>query len=546
MADLANPHNSNPAPQPRRPTTAMSPTSTTSTTEPPPALATSKRKFHKLLENITRPTKRTHDASSSLIDRPTKRIRLDPTNPSKQPTAEDLRAEAHARVEAQILRRRLHPTRPSSARSRKGAKAESTPVKEPNYNPWSYPGFLRRLQTFSNVRLWSSKPDAINEVAWAKRGWVCLELNTVACKGGCEVRVVVSLRPELKDEEGRELEGSEDMSVDVSDELVRRIEDLIVQGHEEGCLWRDAACKDDVYRLPIARQGVWEEELRARYAAFSKAEGQLPQISDVESVVDVAQLARSLPPNFTQADVPDSTTDDPKEATDLPHAAPPQANTSLNDTALAFALHGWALSEDSTPDYPLATCSACFRRLGLWLFTQADRSESTPQNEGAIQSEETNHSEASSNDTTDTPRLDLSSQHRTYCPWINGTSQHMSGSLVGLSGIQVLARCIENEARFREGGLTSHPTTSRPGTPAGTVADGATDISDGFGLRNGESIREGEPQPRQSREELRAERQRVQEVQVKEDKERFAKLRALTKTLKLKGLGLKLRGKQFN
>ena len=50
---------------------------------------------------------------------------------------------------------------------------------------------------------------------WAKRGWVCEGWNTVACKGGCEQRVVVILRPKRKDKDGKEIDNSEDMSMEV-------------------------------------------------------------------------------------------------------------------------------------------------------------------------------------------------------------------------------------------------------------------------------------------------------------------------------------------
>ena len=50
---------------------------------------------------------------------------------------------------------------------------------------------------------------------WAKRGWICEGWNTVACKGGCEQRVVVILRPKRQDEDGKEIDNSEDMNMEV-------------------------------------------------------------------------------------------------------------------------------------------------------------------------------------------------------------------------------------------------------------------------------------------------------------------------------------------
>lgn len=104
----------------------------------------------------------------------------------------------------------------------------------------------------------------------------------------------------------------------------------------------------------------------------------------------------------------------------------------------------------------------------------------------------------------------------------------MSGTLSNLSGTAVLARCISNAAKFREGGLSSHPV-SRPATAVSAPMDGM------------EAEKEN-----MTPAEAKEEKQRQKDVQAADDRARFAKLRALTKTLKLKGLGLKLRGKQFN
>ena len=46
-----------------------------------------------------------------------------------------------------------------------------------------------------------------------------MDVNTVACKGGCERRVVVGLREMAVDEEGLEVEGSEDFSGEIGEQL---------------------------------------------------------------------------------------------------------------------------------------------------------------------------------------------------------------------------------------------------------------------------------------------------------------------------------------
>lgn len=190
---------------PPRPAPAISTATTTLSTPPihptpqvastsgmPAAVETSKRKFHQLLDNLTKAS-----APSSTKDSPLagpKRVRLEP----------------HRRI-----------TTPASRLVTSLDTASATPAtasgapEEPNYTPWSHGAFLTRLKTFADVSRWTSKPDAVNEVAWAKRGWVCAGLNTVSCRGGCEKRVVIALRPPRKDSSGAVIEGSEDYSVEI-------------------------------------------------------------------------------------------------------------------------------------------------------------------------------------------------------------------------------------------------------------------------------------------------------------------------------------------
>lgn len=165
------------------------------------SIETSKRKFHKLLDNLTsshpQPTPiLSKDISGPATKRPRlePRTRRNPTSITQFPRGTALTAHGTIKVGA-------HKT------------ASSKPP--PNYVPWSRELFLERLKTFADLRIWTSKPDAVNEVAWAKRGWVCDGLNRVACKGGCEERVVVALRPMRNDEDGAKIEGSEDYAVEI-------------------------------------------------------------------------------------------------------------------------------------------------------------------------------------------------------------------------------------------------------------------------------------------------------------------------------------------
>ncbi|KAJ9620221.1 Golgi membrane exchange factor (Ric1p-Rgp1p) subunit [Taxawa tesnikishii (nom. ined.)] len=242
----------------------------------PEALATIKRKFYKLLDppspstSLHRPPTNTSVAESAR--EPTaKRIRSDEASPS-------------AIILARIQARNASTTSVASKASTASSSKPAVPPKDPpNFLPWSHEGFLKRLKTFSPVTMWHPKPDAVNEVEWAKRGWSCVDTNTVACRGGCEKRVVVKLEPfarrpgagsdEDEGEEGEEGKGMGEEEDDEYDEqlehsLVERYRALIVNGHAEGCLWQQAGCKSDIYRLPVVRSTVWQPELKSRYASL--------------------------------------------------------------------------------------------------------------------------------------------------------------------------------------------------------------------------------------------------------------------------------------
>ena len=84
------------------------------------------------------------------------------------------------------------------------------------------------------------------------------------------------------------------------------------------------------------------------------------------------------------------------------------AQQQINEQAFTLAVFGWQAEEGHIKG--LATCEACFRRLGLWLFkkkpsiSEADRVE--------------DESAASMS------RLDVVTEHRDYCPWTNAAIQN--------------------------------------------------------------------------------------------------------------------------
>ena len=232
----------------------------------PVAVETSKRKFHQILDRLTngrQPTRASPSDSMSTSSSadisipPAKRTRLDPKSRLASIAPRPRYSLNQAIADSS---RRASLSSSEDERSKPPPKP-LTPKEPPYFNPWSHPDFLERLKTFSDLRNWGSKPDAINEVAWAKRGWVCDGKDRVACLRGCGKKIVVDTnKPALKRtseddgtsektgkandaEERTEAEEGDEDEEELEGRLVDKYRTLISEGHEEWCLWRTDGCK---------------------------------------------------------------------------------------------------------------------------------------------------------------------------------------------------------------------------------------------------------------------------------------------------------------
>ena len=205
------------------------------------ALETKKRKFHRVLESLTKPS--TSDQPSKPAPATTretvKKARLTKTDDP------DLSA-----ARSSILKVARPGTRTSSVSS----------TTRPSFVPWDRERFLERLETFRRVDRWSPKPSAISEVVWAKRGWVCADVARVSCVGGCGGSVVVKLPEELDELDGYDAEKvqerkevrmligllqyekHESTNQYIGGRLVEEYTKLLVDGHGENCPWKNKAC----------------------------------------------------------------------------------------------------------------------------------------------------------------------------------------------------------------------------------------------------------------------------------------------------------------
>ncbi|KAL8732575.1 MAG: hypothetical protein Q9181_003890 [Wetmoreana brouardii] len=411
----------------------------------PYALSTTKRKFHSILDSISNPSSTSLNADNAQHYASTTAT-IPP--PSSEPSAKKLklaRPTSTSKLSSSFASIR-------SASNRTTSSTASTMTEEkrpPNFAPWDRNQFLSRLETFRYVDRWVSKPDAINEVQWAKRGWRCVGKETVGCVGGCGSEVMISLEPSQEEQKPIEgLEPSEEAVDDYYDwreeaqkELVQRYTEMIVTEHDVGCLWRRKGCDDNIYRLPLAHQATTLRSLRDRYESLSAISSDLPSnISALENLNVsklIPHLFHILYPNFQRA-----RSDDHPSSPTITTGNPQAENVShptINPRALTLALLGWQTDQESTIS-GIATCTTCFRRLGLWLFksppsapTTSPTQPSSPQSANSDKSPPATSPTFSARSDPIINRLDPIGEHRDYCPWINARSQSRNPSAVDLT-----------------------------------------------------------------------------------------------------------------
>lgn len=225
----------------------------------PYALSTTKRKFHKILDSISNASStslaikddRTNASTATLppnLESPAKKPRLTrPTSALVQPTT----------INA--------PNQVSGLRSSKRQSSSPGMNEErrlPNFAPWDRTQFLERLKSFRHVDKWMGKPEKINEVHWAKRGWICVGKERVGCVGGCGKEVVIKLEDdgEERKREEHEASGSEDQGwrEDAQEELIEKYAAMITTEHDGGCLWRRRGCDGnyDLTRLSMRSTNI--------------------------------------------------------------------------------------------------------------------------------------------------------------------------------------------------------------------------------------------------------------------------------------------------
>ncbi|KAL6863660.1 C3HC zinc finger-like domain-containing protein [Trichoderma novae-zelandiae] len=308
------------------------------------------------------------------------------------------------------------------------------------YSPGDREELLRRLATFQEITDWTPKPDRINEVEWAKRGWVCQGKERVRCLL-CHKELVVKLRKEAA--EG----GDELTSAEVEAALVDKYAELIVSAHQSDCLWKRRGCDDSLIRLSFVSTKGAIEALKGRYEELCSRAAFLPYEFNIHlpEGMNLDEVISQLPSDFFTGRNP------------TPEPVRP---------ALALALLGWqGLTNTRIGAVPnTASCHTCQRRLGLWMFKSKEV-------------------DANGNVVVPAPMdyLDPEREHRFFCPWKNPAAQSRGHSITkddapDMPAWKILLQAIKNESDLRsvyEGRLkpSSKPAAAAtPSTPLKTTA----------------------------------------------------------------------------
>ncbi|KAK6846406.1 hypothetical protein PG987_001594 [Apiospora arundinis] len=321
------------------------------------------------------------------------------------------------------------------------AAEKKTPTEPPRYCPSDRSQLIKRLATFQELTEWTPKPDKVNEIEWAKRGWVCSGKETVRCSLCHKELVVVTSKRDSEGQDVSVLAGSE-----FEEALVKKFAQLIVEAHQEDCLWKRRGCDDTLLRLSLTSPQTALPSLRQRYDELCMRPAFLPYDFNLRlpDAMQLQTIKSQLPPRFF--------TDPPPPPTNPPAAKP-------NDVALALALAGWqGLSNARIGQVPnSASCTTCLRRLGLWMFKSREINQDT--NEVIIPAP--------------MDHLDPVREHRFFCPWRNPVSQRNPGSNTTEAddkmAWEILLQTLRNAAYLRSQGSHKKSTTPAHGRSKSSI-----------------------------------------------------------------------------
>ncbi|PNY14125.1 nuclear-interacting partner of ALK, partial [Trifolium pratense] len=136
--------------------------------------------------------------------------------------------------------------------------------------PWDRADFMKRLATFKSIS-WFAKPKRVSAVNCARRGWINVDVDTIACEE-CGARLLFSTPASWNHQQVEKAALVFSLKLD--------------NGHKLLCPWIDNACSETVARFPPTSPPVLVDNYRERCSALSQLSA-LPRISS--STIDHMQ-----------------------------------------------------------------------------------------------------------------------------------------------------------------------------------------------------------------------------------------------------------------
>ncbi|KAJ5721639.1 uncharacterized protein N7483_009573 [Penicillium malachiteum] len=332
---------------------------------------------------------------------------------------------------------------------------ESPPAKLPAWSPLSRETFLHRLETYHGKNQWPSKPTPINEVAWAKLGWICTGDHRVTCVSECGGSVFVDV-PDDGEILGDDFDADQiAVRTEVRDKLVEMYKEQMLEAHGKWCQWRRLSSDDAIQHIQIYNNEAATWGVLTRYQNIMKMADQLPAIDVIQipDGFDLETVMKTLPEMWTEELQKASEASDAQEESsgtgpepmegveESTPQQPAETPNSINKAALVLAFLGWEPSVDGHAG--ILNCRACFQRLGLWLY------KPKPNGDEPVYSS-----------------LDVAAEHMDYCPWINRAAQ--SGGTLP-SAPKLPSKCgwemVTTACEARHGMELAYARVMRPETP---------------------------------------------------------------------------------
>ncbi|XP_059661638.1 uncharacterized protein LOC132307790 [Cornus florida] len=125
-------------------------------------------------------------------------------------------------------------------------------IQTPLCRPWDRGDLLKRLATFKSMT-WFAKPKVVSAVNCARRGWVSVDVDTIACES-CGARLFFTTPPSWTQQQVEKAALVFSLKLD--------------NGHKLLCPWIDNACDERLAQFPPMPAAVLVDEYKKRSSAL--------------------------------------------------------------------------------------------------------------------------------------------------------------------------------------------------------------------------------------------------------------------------------------